>query len=176
MAQLCCGKNGCGTAYSSSLEGIFAKKEMNKKAIAERGWGPLNYILLDHPELKMMQQQTSRIEAAYQHLKITGILPANPSDLNTDHGMAGYLMEKLVDHKSQDRACNQTFLNNATAHADCANQKMLDALRLTAGVFVAAEHHELGSTALEKVRACTELKQQRELKAVQKREEEEDKL
>ena len=98
MAQLCCGKIGCGTACSSSLEGISAKKKMNKKAIAERGWGPLNYILLDHPELKMMQQQTSRIEAAYQHLKITGILPANPSDLNTDHGMAGNLMEKLVDH------------------------------------------------------------------------------
>ena len=53
---------------------------------------------------------------------------------------------------------------------------MLDASRLMAGVFIAAGHHELGSTALEKVRACTELKRQRDIEAVQKREEEEDKL
>ena len=103
----------------------------------------------------MVQQQTSRIEAAYQHLEITRILPANPSDLNTDQGMAGTLMEKLVDCKSQDRAANQTFLNDATACADHAHQKML---RLMAGVFIAAGHHELGSAALEKMRACTELK------------------
>jgi hypothetical protein len=24
----------------------------NKRSIAARGWGPLNYILLDHPELQ----------------------------------------------------------------------------------------------------------------------------
>ena len=29
----------------------FAKVEGNKKAIAERGWGPLTYNLLDYPEL-----------------------------------------------------------------------------------------------------------------------------
>jgi len=29
----------------------FAIVERNKKAIAERGWAPLNYVLLDHPEL-----------------------------------------------------------------------------------------------------------------------------
>jgi hypothetical protein len=28
----------------------FTRIEMNKDAITERGWGPLNYVLLDHPE------------------------------------------------------------------------------------------------------------------------------
>ena len=44
-------------------------------------------------------------------------------------------------------------------------QKMANASRLTAGVFVAG-HHELGIAALEKVRTCVELKCQKELKAV----------
>ena len=47
------------------------------------------------------------------------------------------------------------------------------ASRLTAGVFVAAGHHELGMTALQKVRACVELKCQKELEALRKRDEEE---
>ena len=31
---------------------IFTRVETNKHAIAARGWGPLNYILMDHPELQ----------------------------------------------------------------------------------------------------------------------------
>ena len=37
-------------------------------------------------------------------------------------------------------------------------------------------HHELGIAALEKVRACVELKRQKELELVRKRDEEEEKL
>ena len=77
--------------------------------------------------------------------------------------MAGTLMDKLVDYKSQERAWDETFLHDANAHAEHAHQKMADASRLTAGVFVAAGHHELGIAALEKVRACVELKHQKEL-------------
>ena len=40
---------------------------------------------------------------------------------------------------------------------------MTDASRLMAEVFIAAGHHELGAAALEKVRACVELKHQKEL-------------
>jgi len=53
---------------------------------------------------------------------------------------------------------------------------MHDASRLTACVFVSTRHHELGMAALEKVRACIELKHQKELKTAQKRDEEEKKL
>jgi hypothetical protein len=30
----------------------FALVDTNKRAIAAHGWGPLNYIMLDHPELQ----------------------------------------------------------------------------------------------------------------------------
>ena len=68
----------------------FAIKETNKKAIAERGWGPLNYVLLDHPELANSQQPTSiGLATAYQDLELAGSEPLDPQDLNTSHGMAG---------------------------------------------------------------------------------------
>jgi hypothetical protein len=41
-----------------SWNASFAKKEKAKSANAKRGWNPLNYILLDHPNLK--DDQVSR--------------------------------------------------------------------------------------------------------------------
>ena len=95
---------------------------------------------------------------AYSHLELTGIMPISPADLNTSNGMAGSLMEKLVDHRSHKRARDMDFHDNATTHADHAHQKMQDALRLMAGVFMLAGHHKLGTTALEKVQMCVEAK------------------
>ena len=34
-------------------KGSFAGKDLSQKAIAERGWGPLNYVLLNHPQLQV---------------------------------------------------------------------------------------------------------------------------
>ena len=88
--------------------------------------------------------------------------------------MAGTLMGKLVDCKSWEWVCDKTFLNDANA---CAEQKMTDAIRLMAGVFIAGGHHKLGTSALEKVSACVELKHQKELEALLwKRDKEKEKL
>ena len=133
-------------------------------------------MLLDHPELKKSLGSINGVAAAYLHLELTGDMPINPSDLNTDNGLAGTLMEKLVDQKSHERTRDLDFHDNANARANHAHQKMQDASRLMAGVFVSAGHHELGTTALEKVRMCTELKRQKEVEASQKKEEEEEKL
>ena len=155
----------------------FAVKATNKKAIAERGWGPLNYVLLDHPELSNTQQQTSSaVTTAYQLLDLSGSQPFDPEALNTSQGMAGTLMDKLVDRKSRELAWDETFLHDVNACTEHAHQKMANASRLMAGVFIAACHHELGIAALEKVRACVELKHQKELELIRKRDEEEEKL
>ena len=37
----------------------FAMMTTNKKTIVERAWGPLNYMLLDHPQPAKTQQQAS---------------------------------------------------------------------------------------------------------------------
>jgi len=89
---------------------------------------------------------------------MSGDAPINPSELNTDNGLAGTLMEKLVNQKCHERARDLDFHDNANAHAKHACQKMQDASRLMVGVFVSAGHHELGTTALVKVQLCAKLK------------------
>ena len=53
---------------------------------------------------------------------------------------------------------------------------MQDASRLTVGLFISAGHHKLGRAALEKVQQCVEVRRQREVESVRKKEEEEEKL
>ena len=154
----------------------FAVVVRNKKAIAKRGWSALNFILLDHPELKKLQDITNGVDNAYQHLALTGMVPINLSDLNTSNSMAGTLMEKLVDRKSYERARDIDCSNNAAACADHALQKMLDASRLPAGLIVSAGHHKLGRMALEKVQQCVKVRRQKEVESVRKKEEEEERL
>ena len=89
---------------------------------------------------------------------MTGDAPINLSELNTDNGLAGTLMEKLVDQKCHERARDLDFHNNANAHADRACQKIQDASRLMVDIFISAGHHELGTTALVKVQLCAKLK------------------
>jgi hypothetical protein len=38
-------------------ENSFVRVRTKKQAIAERGWGPLNYLLLDHPELQEIEER-----------------------------------------------------------------------------------------------------------------------
>jgi hypothetical protein len=45
----------------------FARVEQNKRAIAARGWGPLNYILLDHPSLQETKDRAGSIAELYEH-------------------------------------------------------------------------------------------------------------
>ena len=73
----------------------FAIVVRNKKVIAERGWGPLNFILLDHPELKKVQEIVNGVNNAYEHFALTGMVPISPSDLIMDNGMAGTFIEYL---------------------------------------------------------------------------------
>ena len=70
-----------GLAWNKS----FARKETNKKAIAARGWNPLNYNVLLHPEIQLSKcTQDSAIPSATFNLTSTIL----PSDLNLTQGLA----------------------------------------------------------------------------------------
>jgi hypothetical protein len=63
-----------------------------KTAICERGWGPLNFALLDHPSLSVKNTATS-------NRPCTDI-----KKLNTSSGMAADMFDKLMEDKSKDEA------------------------------------------------------------------------
>ena len=47
------------TLVNAAWEQSFAMVKSNTNAISERGWGPLNYNVLLHPEIQLTMVQTS---------------------------------------------------------------------------------------------------------------------
>jgi hypothetical protein len=74
----------------------FAKVESNKHAIRNRGWGPLNSKILDHPELQQ-QKKRSIVDAAYNTCALNGKEPLDPQQLNLKEGVSGTLLENLLE-------------------------------------------------------------------------------
>jgi hypothetical protein len=83
-------------------EKSFSRVETNKHAIAARGWGTLNYGLLDHPELKAIEDRVSMVTLRYDGDRYFQQKSLN--DLNTTEGIAGTLLscswKKRPDEKS----------------------------------------------------------------------------
>jgi hypothetical protein len=81
-------------------EKLFMRVRMNKQAIAERGWGPLNYVLLDHPELQEIEERVRQAEEidtsedTVQQLSLTL--------LNTDEGTSDETFNLFLQQKIHD--------------------------------------------------------------------------
>jgi hypothetical protein len=75
-----------------------------RNAIAQRGWGPLNYYLLDHAEVR----KTSNFHASINHEQdsnSTSTLTIDIcSSLNTTKGFAGDIMGKIVSEHMKDNS------------------------------------------------------------------------
>jgi hypothetical protein len=72
----------------------FDRVASNRKAIAERGWGPLNYNLLLHPEINLNQTNGGvQLQSTIQ-----------PEDLNLTSGLAGSMTEKIVLFRAREAA------------------------------------------------------------------------
>jgi len=63
--------------------------------------------MLDHPELQRTKNNHA-VANAYEMCLHSGQMCADPVELNLDCGLAGTLMDKIVEHKVRDRALNQT--------------------------------------------------------------------
>jgi len=94
----------------------FARVDPNKKAIAERVWGPLNYALLDNPELNKNANK-QRIVQAYEQLNLTGDVPTDINGLNTEDEISCMLLDKLIGNRSQQLGCEQMDQNARVATA-----------------------------------------------------------
>ena len=82
-------------------------------------------------------------------------------------------MDKLIEHKGQEWGQDEAHLQTQNQYAKTAKRKLETTKCLTAGVYVAASHHELGEIALKKVKEINQQKRDKELSAAQKKEREE---
>jgi hypothetical protein len=74
------------------------------KAVAERGWGALNYVLLDHPELQETKDRVESINNIYKKQVMDGVEITGLTLLNTDKGSMGLTIDMFLDNALQDKA------------------------------------------------------------------------
>jgi hypothetical protein len=155
-------------------EKSFARTETNAHAIAERGWGPMNDVLLDHTELKAIEDRASLVT-----LRDDGdryFPQENLNYLNTTEGISGdtfklFLEEKVrreelegMDRAGRDRRQREI-------------QKKLDmGQRLIAGIWAAAGDHCIDTECMAILRRQRENNRQKEVDKMRKEEEVKKKL
>jgi hypothetical protein len=156
-------------------EKSFARVDMNTHAIAERGWGALNYILLDHPELKALQDQGNMV-----NLRDDGdrYFPQESlRNLNTTEGVAGDTVDLFMQEKARREELEGVDRATRDRHRRETAQKKLDmGKRLTAGVWAATGNHCIDTECMAILHHQREKQKQKELDKVQKEAESKNKL
>jgi hypothetical protein len=88
------------TAWQKS----FARVNMNLKAITERAPPPLNYVLLDHPELQETKDRVQSINDIYEKQVMDGVTITDLTLLNTKKGSMGLTVDIFLDNALQEKA------------------------------------------------------------------------
>jgi hypothetical protein len=78
----------------------FNRVQTNRKAIAECGWGPMNYNILLHPEVSRKMQNSTT-----QDTKISA------EQLNLTDRLAGTLTDKIVKYMNREATRNGNCLS-----------------------------------------------------------------
>ena len=100
----------------------FARIATDQKAVAERGWGPLNYNLLLHPEIQLTS--TSNLQTETNNYQPASSIA--PSGLNLSQGITGTLFDQVVQYRNREDARNGINLD------ELARQRKETALRAIA--------------------------------------------
>jgi hypothetical protein len=156
-------------------ETSFARIETNKHAVAERGWGPLNYVLLDHPELKAIEDRVSLVT-----LRDDGdryFPQKNLNYLNTMEGIAGDTIELFLEEKSRrEELDGMDRTGKDLRRQETAHEKLDMGKRLTAGIWTATGNHCIDTECMVILRRQIENNRQKEVDKVRKEEEVKNKL
>jgi hypothetical protein len=88
--------------------------ESSKKAVTERGWGPLTYNWLYNEELTR-EKDNSVIKSAYLLAQLHGKENVDLSMLNFDAGISKTVVKKIVENQIRNTALNQAHAEHAEA-------------------------------------------------------------
>jgi hypothetical protein len=83
----------------------FTNNANAKKAIGKRGWGPLNYALLDHPDVRkpFLKSSTNELISTTES-SCSSYSSFDPITLNLKSGFANDLMEKIITEVMKDKS------------------------------------------------------------------------
>ena len=132
---------GTATCKFTSWEKSFARLRTNKKAVAERGWGPLNYNCLLNPEIQLTKFGV-RLLNRISHSNRNSI---TPDQLDLQEGLSGTLTNQIVEYINREDVRNGK--NDSAEPARKRKQTAKAAIdthkRMTAGL-----HFAVGNTCL----------------------------
>jgi len=146
----------------------FAKVDSNKRAIADRGWNPLNYKLLDHEELHRVKDNNA-VKKAYELSEISGVMIPDPSNLNFSTGVARTMMDKIVEHKVREKALDTARKDQEAEFIQKRQEIFNNCSKMTAGVAFNSGHVCLNGAVHERVREQYNSRQQKILEAQQRK-------
>ena len=117
----------------------FARTMSNRKAIAMRGWNPLNYVLLDHPEIHTPEDTTPSasppaiVTTSTDDNTEMSSLTSGDIDINFRDGLAGHCILSLLQQAARDKEC-MANLNKRKDSSKTFQDHMKESKRITAGV------------------------------------------
>ena len=90
---------------------LFANIVSTQKALAERGWNPLTYVLLDHPDILGSTPQycstTNGLKCTHKMMALAGTMRESLDNLNTEVGLAG--STPLIEFRAQQWQCDASY-------------------------------------------------------------------
>ena len=165
----------------------FARIDTNKRAIAERGWNPLNRALLLHPDIRVTMTQNevhdewnsglrpdvipvqkkksvsnSNMNESLLRGASNGSVADSHNDLNFRDGFAGYFVDTIVRHNDLHVARNRVA-NNMKEGKN--NTSLLRGIkkRITSGKMAHVGEYRLNKTVLEVACQINDKKEEKKL-------------
>ncbi len=91
--------------------------QSNKKAVAEHGWGPLDYYCLMNKKINGI----AKLKAS----TVPEVSAPPPEDLNLSNKIAGSLIEQIVDYTNRERAkAGENMTEQFRLYGETAMEKM----------------------------------------------------
>jgi hypothetical protein len=147
-------KEDVACLVSRAWQDSFARIRTNKNAIAERGWAPLNYNCLLHPEIAATRCQGAdnndgTMEETSGNSKNNELtVPSVPPDLlNLSHGYAGTLIDSIIETRNRNDARNGV---NVEENRRKRKEKALENQRLKTRRFGSGNLYAEGQCAMGK--------------------------
>jgi hypothetical protein len=100
--------------------GSFTRADRARKAILQRGWGPLNYCLLDHPKLIRLDSDLQPPATVVSSVSSYGTIPSNNTsstithslsidDINVEGPVVSSMLDLLVNNKAKSEGHKKKF-------------------------------------------------------------------
>jgi hypothetical protein len=119
------------------------------KAIAERWWGPLNYVILDQPEMQETRDRVESIHNIYKKQVMDGVEITDLTLLNADKGYIGLTMDMFIDSALQEKALGKLSAAEKKEKRRQAGMLRKDGgARLSAGLMVITDGYAIGPDCL----------------------------